>query len=234
MSTNPATFVLVHGGWWAGDWWWKDVAQPLRAAGHSVYTPVLTGLGPRSHLLSPDVDLSTHILDIANLIKWEELDNIVLVGHSYAGMVISGVAENVPEGIIRSIVYLDAFFPEDGQSVADFFPPEALEAIIGKDDPVPPPNWFGGDNAALTALLTKGGTPHPRAALFEPARLTGARDRIAKKTYVLAATNPGGNADTARKLRADPSWTVEEIDCGHMTMIDAPKETAEILLRAIP
>ena len=106
----------------------------------------------------------------------------MLVGHSYGGMVISGVAEKVPEGTIRSIVYLDAFVPQDGQSLSDMAPPEIKEKMYAEQGPIPVPFWFGGDNEELTALLKKGGTPHPRATQFEKIKLTGARERIPKKT----------------------------------------------------
>ena len=121
MVDEPAkaTFVLVHGAW-AGGWVWRGVADRLRANGHRVFTPTLTGLGERSHLLSPEVGLTTHITDIVNLIKWEELSNIVLVGHSYAGMVVSGVTDKVTDGVIGSIVFLDAAVPDDGQSMFDY------------------------------------------------------------------------------------------------------------------
>jgi pimeloyl-ACP methyl ester carboxylesterase len=112
-----ATFVLVHGAWHGG-WCWQRVAKLLRARGHDVSTPTLTGVCERSHLLSPAIDLNTHINDIANLIKWNELANVVLVGHSYGGMVISGVAEK-SEKAIGSFVMLDAFYPENGESLMD-------------------------------------------------------------------------------------------------------------------
>ena len=114
------TFVLVHGAW-GGGWVWRRVADLLEARGHKVYTPTLTGLGERSHLLDAKVNLSTHITDTVNVIKWERLDNIVLVGHSYAGMVITGVAGQA-EHTIGSIVYLDAFLPDDGQSLTESVP----------------------------------------------------------------------------------------------------------------
>ncbi len=173
MDKKPATFVLVHGAWWAGDWLWRGVTDRLRADGHRVYAPVLTGLGPREHLAGIGVTLSTHILDVTTLIKREELNDIVLVGHSYGGMVISGVAENVAEGTIRSIVYLDAFLPEDGESIASIA--SNFKDLAGDLDPVPPPLFFAGENRALRAVLEKGGTPHPRACFEEAAALSGAR-----------------------------------------------------------
>src|SRR6202023_3540969 len=117
----PYTFVLVHGAWHAG-WGWERVADRLRGGGHTVFTPTLTGLGERSHLLRAGIDLTTHIADVINVMKWEELTDVVLCGHSYGGFVISGVAEAMA-GAIRSIVFLDAFVPKNGEAVADLTGP---------------------------------------------------------------------------------------------------------------
>ena len=120
-----ATFVLVHGAWHGG-WCWKRVRPLLESRGHLVFTPTLTGLGERSHLLARETGLETHIADVVNVIRWEELSEVVLCGHSYGGMVISGVADRVPDRI-RSLVYLDAFVPSDGQSLFDFLPAEHVK-----------------------------------------------------------------------------------------------------------
>src|SRR5262245_63192127 len=109
-----ATFVLVHGAWY-GSWCWKRARKALETAGHDVFTPTQTGVGERSHLLTREVNLETHIQDVLNLIKWEELTDIVLCGHSYGGCVVSGVADRIPERI-RSLIYLDAFVPENGDN----------------------------------------------------------------------------------------------------------------------
>ncbi len=116
------TFVIVHGAW-GGGWSWKEVDQLLTADGHTVYRPTLTGQGERVHLASPDIGLNTHITDVVNVIRFEDLHDIVLVGHSYGGMVITGVAQQVPDRIAR-LIYLDALLPEDGQSVNTLFPKE--------------------------------------------------------------------------------------------------------------
>ncbi len=231
---DKKTFVLVHGAWWAGDWWWSGVAKELRARGHEVHTPTLTGVGPRCHLLNEDVGLETHTLDVVNLIKFEELDDICLVGHSYAGQVISQVAEHVPEGKISSIVYLDAFYLEDGQSLKDVTPPELAKLFWENEGPgVPPPLWIAGDDAEMHDLLERKGTPHPRKTQSDRISITGARDRVPRKTFVVATRNPANAVNpTAERLAAAPDWEVAEIDCGHMTMIEKPRETAEILLLA--
>src|SRR5438874_13830434 len=123
-----STYVLVHGAW-HGSWCWKRVRQALQAAGHDVFTPTLTGVADRSHLISRDVNLETHITDVVNLIQWEELTNVVLCGHSYGGCVISGVADRIPDRI-AALVYLDAFVPENGQSLHDTLPPEVRNGQI--------------------------------------------------------------------------------------------------------
>jgi pimeloyl-ACP methyl ester carboxylesterase len=111
------TFVLVHGAW-GGSWGWKEFARLLRSSGHDVYTPSLTGQGERSHLAGPEVTLTTHFLDVENLIKFEDLNQITLVGHSYGGMVVTGVADRMAE-TIRHLIYIDAFLPNDGESCFD-------------------------------------------------------------------------------------------------------------------
>src|SRR5687768_1637622 len=116
MAASKA-FLLVHGAWHGG-WCWRRVADLLQANGHTAFTPTLTGLGERSHLMRAGINLTTHITDVVNVMKWEELSGIVLCGHSYGGMVVSGVAEQMADKI-ASIVFLDAFVPENGDAMAD-------------------------------------------------------------------------------------------------------------------
>ncbi len=123
-----ATFVLVHGAW-HGSWCWKRVRKTLQADGHEVFTPTLTGVAERSHLISPQVSLDTHIADVVNLIRWEELDDVVLCGHSYGGCVITGAADRVADRI-KALVYLDAFIIGDGQALHDVLPPEVRDAQL--------------------------------------------------------------------------------------------------------
>src|SRR5271156_5185184 len=129
-----STFVLVHGAWHGG-WCWQRVAAKLRSGGHNVFAPTLTGLGERVHLLRAGIDLKTHITDVVNVMKWEELTDVVLCGHSYGGFIISGVAEAMSaQGMapaIRSIVFLDAFVPRDDEAVRDLTGPAIQEAIAG-------------------------------------------------------------------------------------------------------
>lgn len=228
------TFVLVHGSS-AGGWCYRRVADLLEKAGHKVYAPTLTGLGERSHLMSGQITLDTHITDVANVIKWEDLDNFVLVGHSYGGWIISGVAERFEKRIV-SIVFLDAFMPEDGQRVLDTNSPRSraeIEEALKKAEvsrPAPPASVWA-VNAKDQPWVNEKFTAQPIGVAFTPIRLTGARDRIAKKTYVRAKGYDNPNFERYyAKVKADPSWRTFEMPCGHEVMIDMPERTTQILL----
>jgi len=228
------TFVLVHGAWHGG-WCYVRVAERLQAQGHSVYRPTLTGVGERSHLLNADVNLTTHITDIVNVFKYEQLNDVVLCGHSYGGFVISGVAERLAPAI-RSIVFLDAFVPNDGESV-EMTTSQAVRDLInaakarGELGLAPRPaaafNVNEKDQAWVDALCG----PQPVACFTEKIALTGARERIAKKTYIRAPVyvNPGFDAALAR-AKVDPTWRTYEVACGHDVMVDMPERLTEILL----
>src|SRR5271169_1924632 len=125
-----STYVLVRGAW-HGSWCWKRARKALQAAGHEVFTPTLTGVGERSHVNSAGVNLTTHIADVANLIRWEELSDVILCGHSYRGCVVSGVADRVPDQI-GALIYLDAFVLENGQCLNDMIPPEVRRERIAQ------------------------------------------------------------------------------------------------------
>jgi pimeloyl-ACP methyl ester carboxylesterase len=131
---SKMTYVLIHPAWFGG-WCWKKLSPLLRAQGHEVFAPTLTGLGERAHLARPEVGLEIHVRDITNVIEYEDLHNVILVGNSSGGMVITGVADHMPERIAR-LVFLDAFVPMDGQSMLDVIPPDrrpALEAFVQKE-----------------------------------------------------------------------------------------------------
>lgn len=228
------TFVLVHGAWYGG-WCYARVAQLLRAAGHRVFTPTLTGVGERSHLLSGSVNLTTHITDILNVFKWEGLDNVVLVGHSYGGMVVTGVADRIAQKI-TSLIYLDAFLPRDNQCLHDLVPPEDAKA---QRESATESNNFGvapipaavfqvneADREWVDSLCT----PHPLHTLTERLHLTGGLDKIARRTYVLASSGPPFFRAFRDSVAADPRWRTDELHCGHDVMIDLPQETARILM----
>jgi pimeloyl-ACP methyl ester carboxylesterase len=229
-----ATFVLVHGAWHGG-WCWQRLVRLLTRAGHDVFAPTLTGLCERSHLLTPATDLNTHILDIVNELKWKELKDVVIVGHSYGGMVISGVAEKM-EQAIASFVMLDAFMPENGQSVVDIFPPamreEFLAAARGGATTVPPRSAEifkvnQNDRAWVDAQCT----PQPIGCFLQKLTLSGARERIANKSYIRTAyANP--YFDDALASARQKGWRTDVVPCGHDAMLDMPERLAEILQEA--
>jgi pimeloyl-ACP methyl ester carboxylesterase len=234
-----ATFVLVHGAW-HGSWCWKRVRRILQQRGHDVFTPALTGLGERRHLLRPDVNLETHIADVVNLLRGEELTQVVLCGHSYGGMVITGAVDQEPARI-ASLVYLDAFVPGDGESLFSHIPPEHQQAIRDSADRdgegwrVPP--FFSAAafnvNEQDRAWVDRQMTPQPLAALTQPLRLSsGGLSRVQRKHYIYAAgfDVPQFTAFYQRARRE--RWVTSEIACGHDVMLDRPVELAAELLRA--
>jgi pimeloyl-ACP methyl ester carboxylesterase len=230
---EPRTFVLVHGAW-HGAWCWRRVADLLAAQGHRVVTPSLTGVGERSHLLGHAVDLDTQILDVVNEMKWRELKDVVLVGHSYGGMVVSGVAEKL-EKSIASLVMLDAFFPQDGQALVDLQPPHVREAFQNAERQgalaLPPiPAAIFNVNEEDRAWVDAQCTPHPLKCFTQKLTLTGARERIAKKAYIRATAFPNLPFDQALEAAHDKGWHLYELPCGHDVMIDMPERLAEILI----
>jgi pimeloyl-ACP methyl ester carboxylesterase len=231
-QTAQKTFLLVHGAW-GGGWVWRRVADLLERRGHKVFTPTMTGVGERSHLIDARVNLSTHITDIVNVIKWERIENAVLVGHSYGGMVITGVAEQMAPAI-ASIVFLDAFLPENNQSLADIAPQLARTAVEKHDLTIaPPPAEFFGVNEKDRVWVDTLSTPHPTATMTEKVKETGARERIAHKAYVLATgrRSPIFSAAYA-KIQSAAGWHPHEVPSGHFVMIDTPDRLVEILLEA--
>jgi pimeloyl-ACP methyl ester carboxylesterase len=232
----PATFVLVHGAWHGG-WCYSRVAELLRARGHRTFTPTMTGLGERSHLATPDITLSVHVNDIVNVLRFEDLHDVVLCGHSYGGLVISGVVEVVPERI-AALVFLDAFVPEDGQSLHDLVPEsnrvrhvELAAANEGFIPAVPAANF--GVNERDRAWVDAKCVPHPLGTMREGLKLSGARDRVAHKTYLRAGTYRSIPFDAAREaLSGAPGWVVDTIPSGHDVMVDAPEELAGALVAA--
>ncbi len=229
-----STFVLVHGAW-HGSWCWNRVRRGLQAEGHEVFTPTLTGLSERQHLVSPDIDLDTHVDDIVNLILHEDLTDIVLCGHSYGGGVVTGVADRVPERI-DTLVYLDAFVPRNGQSLHDLLPPDTAQGQIdlaGDGWRVPPiPAEFFNVNAADRAWVDAQCTPQPLATFQQKLRLTGGGDTIGKVTYILASGwGPSPFTGFHAQAQAD-GWTTRDLACGHDVMLDMPGELVAELLAA--
>ena len=227
------TFVLVHGAWHGG-WCYSRVARLLRNRGYDVLTPTLTGLGERSHLASPAINASTHVQDVLNVVAFEGLDDIVLVGHSYGGQVITAVADAIPDKI-RSLVYLDAFVGEDGKSIFDMDAPSATAAYIDMAQSngghtVPPlPSAVFGVNSADQAWVNSRCTPGSLATWSERLSLTGSHKPITNRSYVLATGWSGPFRPIYEQVRAQGGWRTYEFDCGHDVMIDMPRETADVL-----
>jgi len=242
LSSTPAlaqsrkTFVLVHGAWHGG-WCWRRVADLLEKKGHKVFAPTLTGVGERSHLMSKEINLDTHITDIVNLIKWEDLRDICLVVHSYGGWPGSGAIEHTLDRI-ASIVWLDAFKPEDGQRGFDFaseFSRKALLEAVARGEagrPAPKAEAFF-VNEKDRAWVDSKMTSQPNGVALQPIKLTGAREKVAKKTYIRAVKYPQPAFDNAlAQCKADKTWrTFEAPGSGHDVMVDAPDWLTETLLQ---
>jgi pimeloyl-ACP methyl ester carboxylesterase len=242
-----ATFVLVP-GMWLGGWAWRDVAEMLRATGHSVCPVTLTGLGERVHLAGPQVNLDTHIADVVNLLRYEELHDVVLVGHSYAGNVIAGVADQMPERIAR-LVYLDTWPLPDGVAQIDLDVPgarEVQEQQAATQAPVwrlPLPSWeelgMGNDlrdlGEAERRLLRGRAVDHPFGSITQPVRLKNPERDALPKTVIWCTQT----AEEAREMiatypavcseLAKPGWQVVELPTGHWPMFSRPRELAELL-----
>ena len=231
-----ANYVLVHGAW-HGSWCWKRVRKSLQAAGHDVFTPTLTGVGERSHLNSQDVDLETHIHDVVNLMRWEDLSNVILCGHSYGGCVISGAADRVPERI-GALVYLDAFVLEDGERLNDLVPAEQAQGMRDqaqasgdgwKVAPIPAEAFRV--NPRDAAWVNAQCTPQSIATFDQPIRLNGGLNGIHDVTHILATGFREGSPFPACHERArSKGWKLHKVDCGHDVMLDRPEELTQFLL----
>jgi pimeloyl-ACP methyl ester carboxylesterase len=224
--------VLVHGAWHGG-WCWNRVAKILRGKGHDVYAPTLTGVCERSHLAHKDITLDTHIADIVGEIKWNELEDVVLVGHSYGGLIVSGVCEQIGKKV-GSLVMLDAFVTENGQSLVDMQPPALAKAFAdleakGEWQMPPRPAALFHVNEKDRAWVDAQCTVHPIKCFTQKLALTGARDRIAKKTYI-RASQPSEPFDASKAKTKAAGWRIYDVPCGHDVMVDMPERLAEILI----
>lgn len=227
-----ATLVVVHGAW-NSSWAWKKMRPLLQAAGHEVFTPCLTGVGERSHLATPEVGLETHIQDVVNVLFYEDLRDVTLIAHSYGGIVATGAADQASERI-RQVVYLDAFVPRDGQSLADLSPGSRFaEPPTSADDWRIEPNPIPSDTAPDDlAWIMERRVPQPRKTFVEPVRLSGAIDQLPRAyIYCLRATPSDVFRQFATRAQSEPGWRYEEIDASHSPNITAPQALAEILLR---
>jgi pimeloyl-ACP methyl ester carboxylesterase len=229
-----AIFVLVHGAW-GGAHGFRKVRGPLRAAGHEVFTPSLTGIGERAHLTSPHVCLTTHVTDVVNMILYEDLRGIVLLGFSYGGFVVTGALEHIGDRVAH-LVYLDAFVPGDGDSLdALTGKPRRPVIELGGDWLVPPrPREY--DDPAEAAWASIRRTPHPAGCFSEPVRLARPlEDYPFTRTYIKATgeprPEPGGPFwEAADRARNSPAWRYREIATTHVVASNRPEDLARLLL----
>lgn len=235
-SAARRTFVFVPGSFHGG-WCWRKVTDILARQGHKTYAPSLTGLADRSHLLSKEINLDTHIADIVNLFQWEDLRDACLVPHSYGGWPACGALEQIGDRV-SSIVWVDAFIPKDGErglDAASEFSRTALAAAIERGD-----SGRAGPKADAYSISRKDFdwinsklTPQPNGIPYQPIKLTGALQKVAKKAYIRAPKyhQPGFDRALA-ECKADPSWSTHvTTDAHHDVMIDVPEWLAEILLK---
>ena len=227
-----AAFVVAHGAWSAG-WAWKKMRPLLRQAGHEIYTPTYTGLGEREHLADPRVNLSTHVTDVVNVLEFEGLRDVILIGHSYGGMVATGVADRAPERIAR-LVYLDAFVPTDGQSLFDLVGPHAAARMRDacqhgdgwRISPMDMPPDTSSEDRAWAVPLRR---PQPIATLSEPLRL---RTPMSVPTTYIYCTrvSPEDTFGRFASTAKDKGWTYAEIDASHNPHITAPDALCSLLI----
>ena len=232
------TFVLVAGAA-GGGWQWRRVADRLEKRGCKVFAPTLTGLGERSHLLTKDVGLDTHVADIVNVARWESLDGICLVAHSYAGWPCGAALDQIGDKV-AAVVWLDAFKPEDGRALVDLVAASARQTYADAAArgelgmPLAPRLSTASVNPRDEAFVRAKLTPQPIATYMQTLNYRGGLERIAKKTYVRLPDFPNPTFDEAfAACKSDTSWSTAELtDCGHYAMFDAPERLAALLLRA--
>lgn len=228
-----ADFVLVHGAW-HGAWCWKRILPGLWAAGHRAFAVTLTGTGERAHQLAPDIRLRTHIDDVAAVIDAEELQQAIVVGHSYGGMVITGVADRMPDRIAH-LVYLDAVVPLPGESWSSRHTEQTRaqrRQTIADAGSLPPgdPAVFGLDGEDA-AWVTRRQRPHPGGVYDDPLHFDADRVAALPRTFI-DCTDPALATIAAmrERVRQQPGWQIAEIATGHDAMISAPDELLRILL----
>lgn len=234
--SNQRTFVLVHGAWHGG-WCWNAVATRLRAAGHRVYTPTQTGLGERRHLLSREITLDTFATDITNVIEFEDLHDVVLVGHSFAGLTISAVADRMPERL-RHLVYLDSLLVTDNGAPFDSLPKDVVAARIKAADdssgglslPNPAPSAFGLTDPDHQAMIASRLTPHPLSTYQSKLGLKHPLTNGVPATYVVCTDPIYAPLESSRAYVRAQNWDIRELATGHDAMIAAPDDTTDLLM----
>jgi pimeloyl-ACP methyl ester carboxylesterase len=238
-----ATFVLVHGAWHGG-WCWQKVTPFLEAAGHEVYAPTLTGMAERGSELSPDVGLDTHIQDIVGLLEKKNLHDVILGGHSYGGMVITGVVDKVPERIAH-LVYLDTFVPRDGESMADISP--IVIRLLRKKAQAHGDGWkvdsqgtYGVNTEPDRSWLLSKVAPHPLKTFEQPLHLKNPDIVSTKLRTHIDCSGGGFFFSLMRQMLArralpptEAGWRLRQLLTGHDAMITMPRELADLLLEVV-
>jgi pimeloyl-ACP methyl ester carboxylesterase len=235
-SSSAKTFLVCHGAWSAG-WAWKKMHPLMQAAGHRLITPTYTGLGERVHLANPSIDLETHIQDVLNVIKYEDLRDFVLLGHSYGGMVATGVADRARDRISQ-LIYLDAFVPMEGQSLLDLYEPAQArirELTRSGDGWRVPPNPTPADTSpADVEWITARRVDMPIKCLETKLRLQHGELTL-PRSYIYCTRIPP--ADTfgqfARHTKDNPAWRYYEIDASHAPNITAPEALMALLQKIV-
>lgn len=231
-----ATFVLVHGGFHGG-WCYAPVAAALRSLGHVVHTPTLSGLGERAHLAGQAINLSTHIQDVVAVIETYGLDDIILCGHSYGGLVITGVASELGERI-RTLFYLDAAVPGDGDSLFGMIGPERTLNMLdaagetGTMSVSPGAKFFAVD-PANEAFVEKMCTTHPIGCFIQKLRLSGKEIAVKHRTFICCERYPSINHATFARVKDQPDWKAVSLDRGHDLMVDDPELLTTLLLEEL-
>jgi pimeloyl-ACP methyl ester carboxylesterase len=230
-----ATFLVCHGAWSAG-WAWKKMHPLMAAVGHGLVTPTYTGVGERDHLANPSIDLETHIQDVLNVIRYEDLRDIVLIGHSYGGMVATGVADRARERIAQ-LIYLDAFVPKDGQSLLDLNEParQRLQELAKAGGWQVPPNPTPPDTSeADVAWLTERRVPQPIKCFEMPLKLRGGELTLPRSyIYAIRATPADTFRPFAERAKSEPGWRYYQLDASHSPNVTAPEALMALLQRII-
>ena len=228
-----ATFLIAHGAW-SGGWSWKKISQRLRGRGHEVFTPTYTGLGERAHLASPGHGLETHVRDVLGVLEFEDLSDVILLGHSYGGMVAPVTADRAP-GRIRRLVYLDAFAPRDGQSLLDLVDAQErarrLALVEAEGDgwrmpPNPPPPDTGAEDLAWIGPRR---VPLALKSFQEPAKLSGAVEKLPRSYIYCTKARPGDVFRQFRDRAKNEGWQCFDLEASHSPNVTAPDALAGIL-----
>jgi pimeloyl-ACP methyl ester carboxylesterase len=232
-SRSSKTFLVCHGAW-GGGWSWRKMHPLMLAAGHRLITPTYTGLGERAHLANASIDLNSHIQDVLNVLRYEDLADVVLIGHSYGGMVATGVADRARDRIAQ-LIYLDAFVPNDGKCLLDLLPEQERkrmrELASSGDGWRVPPNPTPPDTAPEDVVWLNARRVNMPVKCFETKLKLHNGELTLPRSYIYATRRAPTDAfgQFARRLRSEPGWRYFEIDASHAPAVTAPDALMELL-----